>query len=84
MNAKQLREKDKNRVQKVPEEERIKLLQNLIQKEKETNSQFQLLSHNIGLDSQAKIRRKEDLETELKELEKAIQKLSKPNVIIKL
>jgi len=66
----------------LPEEERQQLLHALKVKWETTNRAYQTTTHMIVLDTQGKIRRKEQYETELQQIEKSIQKLSKPNVLI--
>lgn len=66
----------------LPEEERLKLLQQLKVKWEAVNKQYQTTTHMITLDTRGKVRRKEQYETELQQIEKSIEKLSKPYVFI--
>ena len=66
----------------LPEEERVQLLQQLKMKWEHVNKQYQTTTHMVTLDTQGKVRRKEQYETELQQIEKSIEKLSKPFVFV--
>lgn len=66
----------------LPEEERIELVESLKGQWESINKVYQLLTHNVTLDSSAKIRRKEEYEIQLAEIEKSIEKLSKKHVYV--
>lgn len=66
----------------LPEEERVKLLTQLKVKWEAVNKQYQQTTHLINLDSLGKVRRKEQYENELQQIEKSIQQLSKPYVFV--
>jgi len=66
----------------LPEEERLQLLHALKIKWETVNKMYQTTTHMIVLDTMGKIRRKEQYENELQQIEKSIQKLSKQNVLI--
>jgi hypothetical protein len=64
------------------EQERQDLISSLKTKWAKINSDYQCLTHITKLDSIGQIRRKESLESQLSEVEKALSKLSKPNIMI--
>lgn len=66
----------------LPEEDRFALLDDLKLKWADVNRRYQQMTHILTLDSHGKIRRKEQLELELTQLEKSIEKMSKPNVYV--
>lgn len=66
----------------MPEEERLALLAELKNRWEEVNRNFQQMAHLVKLDTNGKLRRKEQCEREMDELERAIEKLRKPNVLI--
>jgi len=67
---------------RLPESERVQLLESLQKKHAEVNKLYQNLTHVVALDSTAKIRKKESYERELGELEHAIARLSKKAVFV--
>lgn len=64
------------------EEERVELLDALKKKWQSVNQVYQTLTHQVILDTQGKIRRKEGCEKELNILEKDIKRLDKKNVYV--
>lgn len=70
------------RLRQMPEEERLQLLDELKNRWEEVNRNFQQMAHLIKLDTNGKLRRKEQYEREMDQLEAAIAKLSKPNVLV--
>jgi hypothetical protein len=66
----------------LPEEDRLALLDDLKLKWADVNRRYQQMTHILMLDSHGKIRRKEQLELELTQLEKSIEKVAKPNVYV--
>lgn len=66
----------------LPEEERLKLLTQLKIKWEAVNKQYQTTTHMVTLDTMGKVRRKEKYETELQQIEKSIEKLSKSIVLV--
>jgi len=68
--------------QLLPEEERLRLLAALKQKWEAVNKQYQTTTHMVTLDTQGKVRRKEQYEIELQQIEKSIEKLNKPYVFV--
>jgi len=74
--------KQQPRLRLLPEEERLALVNDLKLKWEAVNKKYQLMTHNNVLDTNGKIRRKETNESELSNLEKAIERLSKKNVYI--
>lgn len=64
------------------EEERQALLTSLKQKWEEVNRAYQTMTHMVTLDTFGKIRRKEQYEQQLDELERSIEKLSKKVVYV--
>jgi hypothetical protein len=69
-------------LRQLPEDERLMLIEDLKTKWDDVNKKYQLGSHQTALDTIGKIRRKEQFEQELKDLESAIQKLSKSPVFV--
>lgn len=65
----------------LPEEERLRLLQQLKQKWEIVNKQYQTTTHMVIL-STGPLKLKESLEAELDALEKSIEKLNKPFVFV--
>jgi hypothetical protein len=70
------------RMRQLPEEERIQLLDDLKQKWCDVNKEYQLGAHLVNLDTLGKKRRKERHEAQLKQLEAAIEKLSRSPVFV--
>lgn len=66
----------------MPEEERVELLNQLKDKWESVNEGYQRMTHRVNLDTIGKVRRKEQAESELKQLEQSIEKLSKPCVYV--
>ncbi len=64
------------------EEEREELLDGLKLKWEAVNEKYQKITHVVKLDTMSKVRRKEQYESELDDLEKAITKLSRRVVIV--
>jgi len=62
------------------DEERDEMIAGLKKKWDETHKQYQSLTFNI--DTVTKVQRKEGLEVEMEQIEKAIQKLSKKNIYV--
>jgi len=76
----QMRSQPKMRL--LPEEERERLLTNLKRKWEVVNKQYQEMTHIVALDTIGKVRRKEEYETQLQQIEKSIEKLSKKYVFV--
>jgi len=76
----QMRSQPKMRL--LPEEERERLLANLKRKWEVVNKQYQEMTHIVALDTIGKVRRKEEYETQLQQIEKSIEKLSKKYVFV--
>jgi hypothetical protein len=66
----------------MPEDEQARLLAQCKTKWEEVHKAYQTMTHNTQLDTNGKVRRKENFEKQLDALEKDIQKLSKPNVFV--
>lgn len=66
----------------LPEEERSRLLDQLKKKWEMVNKQYQGMTHLVSLDTIGKTRRKEEYESQLQQLEKSIEKLSKKFVFV--
>jgi len=66
----------------LPEEERLRLLDQLKKKWEAVNKQYQGMTHLVSLDTIGKTRRKEEYESQLQQLEKSIEKLSKKFVFV--
>jgi hypothetical protein len=86
---KQIMEAENNQIRshqpqlrQLPEEERLDLLKDLKEKWSKVNQKYQLGAHTTRLDTIGKIRRKEQHEQELKDLETAIAKMSRSPVYI--
>lgn len=74
--------KNKTKTRIMPEEERQQLLAALKAKWEEVNHEYQGITHMVALDTLTKIRRKEQFESQLQQLEKSIDKLSKKVVYV--
>lgn len=70
------------KMKQLPEEERLQLLDNLKKKWEAVNKQYQGMTHIVTLDTIGKVRRKEEYESQLQQLEKSIEKLSKKYVYV--
>jgi hypothetical protein len=64
------------------EEDRLQLLDQLKKKWESVNKVYQLSTHVVDLDTIGKVRRKEEYEAQLQQLEKSIEKLSKKNIFV--
>lgn len=71
---------DNDRMRMMTEEEKNEIISGLKKKWEDTHKQYQSLTFNI--DTITKVQRKENLEVEMEQIEKAIQKLSKKNIHI--
>jgi hypothetical protein len=74
--------RSKPQVRLLEEDARLALLDNLKTKWAQVNKVYQNMTHIVNLDTCGKIKRKEEAEQELQQLERSIQKLSKPNVYV--
>lgn len=63
-------------------EAQAQLLTGLKQKWEHVNRLYQQMTHLVTLDTVGKIRRKEEFEHELEQLEKSIERMSKPQVFV--
>jgi len=72
-----------NQMRVLSEPEKQELLAALKKKWEAINSQYQGMTHVTALDTITKIRRKEQYESQLSDLEKSIEKLSKKVVFVK-
>jgi hypothetical protein len=75
-------EKYSPKMRLLPENERENLLVELKQKWEAVNKQYQGITHIVTLDTMGKVRRKEQYENELQQIEKSIEKLSKKFVFV--
>lgn len=66
----------------LPEYERLELIDSLKQKWEVVNARYQRISHHVILETDAQVKRKADLENELDQLERSIEKLEKHQVIV--
>ncbi|CAM9811502.1 unnamed protein product, partial [Ectocarpus sp. 12 AP-2014] len=73
---------DDDHLEELRERERTELLHALKAKWDTVNKKYQLMAHMVNLDTFGKLRRKEQMETQLKGLEKDIEKLEKTPVLI--
>lgn len=80
MNNQQSSGHDNDRMRMMTEEEKNEIISGLKKKWEDTHKQYQSLTFNI--DTITKVQRKENLEVEMEQIEKAIQKLSKKNIHI--
>lgn len=64
------------------EEDRLSLLDQLKTKWDAVDKQYQLQTHVVDLDTIGKVRRKEEYESQLQNLEKMIEKLERKNVFV--
>jgi len=69
-------------MRQLSEEERLEMIDNLKAKWNEVNREYQKTTHIVNLDTRGKIRRKEEYEQQLAQLEKSIEKLSKQVVYV--
>ncbi|CAN0318232.1 unnamed protein product [Ectocarpus sp. 8 AP-2014] len=74
---------DDDHLEELRERERAELLHALKAKWDTVNKKYQLMAHMVNLDTFGKLRRKEQMETQLKGLEKDIEKLEKTPVLIR-
>lgn len=77
-----VQERDPERLETMDEYERQELIAQLKAKWDATNAQYQKMTHLVKLDSYGKIRRKEELENLLKQLESDIEKLERHGPIL--
>lgn len=70
------------RMRLLSEEDRLQLLDNLKKKWESVNKVYQLQTHVVDLDTIGKVKRKEEHESLLQNLEKSIEKLSKKNIFV--
>jgi len=78
----QREEEESRKVRPMSEEERQSLITGLKMNWETVNKDYQAMAHLIKLDTVGKIRRKEQMEAKLTQIEKDIEKLSKNNIII--
>lgn len=69
-------------MQLLEESERVRLLTQLKAKWEQVNHNYQNMTHIVTLDTIGKVRRKEEYESQLQQLEKSIEKMSKPLVFV--
>jgi hypothetical protein len=69
-------------VEPMDDKERQDLVDALKAKWDHVNGKYQKLCHHVSFDTQGKVRRKENYEKELSQIEKDIQTLSKASVVI--
>jgi hypothetical protein len=75
-------EEKQSKVRALPEEERQALVAALEKKREEVNRRYQTMTHMVVLDTVSKVKRKEEFERELAQLDKGIEKLSKRLVFV--
>ncbi|CAK0859837.1 unnamed protein product, partial [Prorocentrum cordatum] len=78
----QQQEEEAQRVRPMSEDERQSLISGLKANWETVNKDYQAMAHLTKLDTVGKIRRKEQMETKLTQIEKDIEKLSKKSIII--
>ena len=69
-------------VDAMEDEERLELIEQLKAKWDHVNKIYQKMGHNVVFDTQGKVRRKENLENELDQIEKDIETLQRGRVLI--
>jgi hypothetical protein len=74
--------KEPEKYEELTEDEREQLLFDLKQKWSEVNSKYQRITHLVRLDTLGQIRRKEQMEGQLKQLEADIEKLSRAGPVL--
>ncbi len=75
-------EEDQEQFEQMLESDRNDLLDQLKSKWENVNSKYQRITHLVQLDTTGQVRRKEQLEGELKRLEKDIETLSGPGPVM--
>lgn len=75
-------EKEPERFDEIPESERYELIAALKAKWDFVNASYQKITHLVNLDTTGQVRRKEQLEAELKTLETDIERLSKAGALL--
>ena len=75
-------EKEPERFDEIPEHERLDLIAALKAKWDFVNANYQKITHLVRLDTTGQVRRKEQLEAELKQLETDIERLSKAGALL--
>jgi len=80
MYASPYRQYNRPRMIKLPEEERLKILNGLKKNYDLLSNEYKSIS--LVLDTCAKVKRKSKLEEQLREIEKSIDKFNQPNIII--
>lgn len=73
---------ENNKTRQLGETEKQDLINSLKQKWSRLNSDYQCMTHITKIDSIGQIRRKESLESQLKEVENALKRLSKPVILV--
>lgn len=66
---------DEAGLEELPNEERLQLIEQLKTKWDTVNAQYQRICHMVNLDTIGKVRRKEQLEIELRQIEQDIERL---------
>lgn len=78
----QMYEASQPKMKLMPEDDRCRLLQNLKTKWDAVNQSYQVSTHIVNLDTVGRVRRKEEYEQQLAQLEGSIEKLSKKFVFV--
>jgi len=78
----QQEEEESRKVRPMSEDERQSLITGLKTNWEAVNKEYQAMAHLTKLDTVGKIRRKEQMESKLTQIEKDIERLSKKNIII--
>lgn len=74
---------EESRLEELPNEERLQLIEQLKTKWDHVNSQYQKICHMVNLDTIGKVRRKEQMENELRQIEQDIERLERsPQIFI--
>jgi enkurin len=83
METEQEKQRKASPVQVLPEEERIEILASLKKRWQDVNREYQKMTHIVNLDTPSLLRKKENFESELTQLEEGIEKFSKKVVLVK-
>lgn len=74
---------DEAGLEELPNEERLQLIEQLKTKWDTVNAQYQRICHMVNLDTIGKVRRKEQLEIELRQIEQDIERLERsPQIFV--
>jgi 23S rRNA pseudoU1915 N3-methylase RlmH len=75
-------EKEPEQYDELPESERLELIAALKRKWDQVNAKYQKITHLVMLDTTGQVRRKEQLENALQQLERDIEKLERHRTVL--